>query len=82
MAQVIRELTWYEKDGDLLVGESILTGINLITLKQLFGLLPDDPMAYVYPVNESHIDYLQEFTSHKINLNKYDYFLDNYSSSD
>jgi hypothetical protein len=75
------EVTWYEKIGDKLLGQVILRNIDSLELKQVFSAPLDEPMIYVYPINEIQKDYLQkiidqESIDHKIDLKKYDYFLE------
>jgi hypothetical protein len=74
------QITWYEIEGDRLVGESILNGVDLSEMKILFNVLPNEEMVYVYPVSEAHIQYLQQFTKHKIDLKQYAYFVEGSSS--
>jgi hypothetical protein len=75
------QVSWYEKIGDQLLGELILKNIDLLELKQIFSVPLDEPMIYVYPISEIHQAYLQkkidqEKIDHKINLSKYDYFIE------
>jgi hypothetical protein len=75
------QVSWYEKIGDQLLGELILKNIDLLELKQIFSVPLDEPMIYVYPISEIHQTYLQkkidqEKIDYKINLNKYDYFIE------
>ena len=73
------ELTWFEKEGDALVGECSIKGISLSELQQLFKQLSNVPMVYCYPVLPCHVKYLQKFVQHKIDLDVYDYFIEGYS---
>jgi hypothetical protein len=78
------EITWFEKIGDNLLGEIIIGSIHEIELKKVFSFPLDEQMIYVYPIQRSHVDFLQKYideeaVDHKIDLEKYDYFLERVS---
>ncbi len=79
--RIIRQLTWYEKIGDNLVGECELKNISISELQKLFGQPNDDLMLYCYQVNIDAAKYLQKFVIHQINLDKYDYFVESYNNN-
>ena len=76
--QVERVLEWYEKDpGEALVGEEMISGIELDELRALFSPdETDDPlMLLVYEVEPPDVARLQQAVAHPINLDAYDYFV-------
>ena len=75
------ELTWYEKKGDKFIGETVLKEVDLDQLRNLLNIPPNEPIVYVYPVNEIHANFLQEVTDVKIDLDKYDYFIESSAES-
>ena len=80
-AQEIKyELTWFEKQSDAFIGKCLIDEISLSELQKLFRQPPEEVMVYCYPVLSSHVEYLQKFVKHQINLKLYDYFIEPYSS--
>ncbi|HLZ56015.1 MAG TPA: hypothetical protein VKR06_03625 [Ktedonosporobacter sp.] len=76
--EVVRELTWFDKESELLVGEAELLGLELTTLHHLFGQWPQDPLYSLdYPVGEPEIKELAKYLSSQtlIDLEHYDYFV-------
>jgi hypothetical protein len=77
------EITWYEKIGDKMLGTITLKNIDSLELKKVFSQPLDEPMIYMYSINENHANYLQnivdqENIDHKINLEDYEYFLESF----
>lgn len=72
-----RVLEWYEKDpGEALVGEETLRDLSLDDLRALFSPGDDDPyMVDVYEVEAAEVDRLQRAVSHRIDLDRFDYFV-------
>ncbi len=72
--------TWvlhaYQKDGDDLVEESPLAGIDLAVLQDLFGEPQDNPMYDAYPVRQAQAKRLQSYTGRTLDLQAYDYFVE------
>lgn len=67
-------LAWYEKDpGSNLIG-SVKIDIAMQELQKLYRL--DEEMIACYDVEPHHVSYLQQFTKHQIQLDKYDYFVE------
>ena len=67
-------LARFEKDpGDAHIGDAELN-ISEIELQKLYGL--DEPIIACYDVEPQHLNVLQEYTNHKIELDKYDYFVE------
>ena len=67
-------LARFEKDpGDEHIGDSELN-ISEAELQKLYGL--DEPIVACYDVEPQHLNLLQTKTNHKIDLDKYDYFVE------
>jgi hypothetical protein len=76
---VMRVLRWYEKEGDALIGEAELVGLELSPLQNLFGEWPEDPLYYAcYPVRASHLEELEKYLPSQllIDLERYEYFVE------
>lgn len=75
-----RVLEWYEKDpGDALVGDEVLDGYALETLRDLMSVPDNDPeMLDAYEVEPAEVDALQALVRHRIDLDAYDYFVSAY----
>jgi hypothetical protein len=59
---VMRVLRWYEKEGDALIGEAELVGLERSPLQNLFGEWSEDPLYYAcYPVRASHLEELEKY---------------------
>jgi hypothetical protein len=79
---VIHTLRWYQREpGDALIGEATLGEVSLLELQGLFRRPELDPMYDCYPVTPSVIATLQRFVSHRIDLTRYDYFVEANSAS-
>jgi hypothetical protein len=74
--RIVRNLTCFAKNHDELAGEWPLLGIELADLQRLFGVESDDPMYECYIVGPEHVAGLQPHVSEKIDLERYDYFVD------
>ncbi len=74
--QVERVLRWYEKQGDALVGEKVLSNIELSELQQLFDQPLDNLMYECYLVTDEQVNYLQERLNQTFDLQSYEYFVD------
>jgi len=69
----------YQKEGDALVDEWPLPGINAATLQDLFEQSQDNPMYDGYLVGEAQAGHLQAYVDHTIDLQAYDYFVECYA---
>ena len=76
MNTIIRRLRGYEKDGDKLIVEIELPPLEISYLQDLFGIPDDNPMFDAYDVYEKQKLELEKHITEKIDLNKYDYFLE------
>ena len=67
-------LARFEKDpGDAHIGDVDLN-ISEEELQKLFGL--DEPIIACYDVEPQHLHLLQTKTTHRIDLDQYDYFVE------
>ncbi len=71
-----RVLRMYEKDGEKVVGEYELQGVNVAVLRQLFGESADNPMYDCYPVAGSQAEYFENIIKERIDAQLYDYFVE------
>jgi hypothetical protein len=74
--RLVRSLRWYEKQGDVLVGQKILDSMSLSDLQDIFGEPKNDLMIENYQVAESEAKYFERKLNQPIDLNAYDYFLE------
>jgi hypothetical protein len=68
----------FEKEGDELVYDEPLIGIDTERLRQLFGIPTDDPMYDTYPVTDDAAGVLEGHVDRPILLDRYDYFIQQY----
>jgi hypothetical protein len=74
--RAIMLLRWYEKDPkDALVGDMVLE-VKLRDLRKWFDLADSDDMIECYPVNSTQARLLSGAAKVKIDLDKYDYFVE------
>lgn len=75
---VERWVRWFKRDGEEMVGETLLLDVSLSQLKQVFVLFPDDPlMYYCYPVETAEqIKLLSSWLDGYVNLEAYEYFVE------
>jgi hypothetical protein len=76
MGKILHKLTWYDKSTEELVGEVRLRGASPKALRKLFDLPPDDAMADCFAVEPRQMNELQRWADLRINLDKYDYFVE------
>jgi hypothetical protein len=70
------ELVWYEIFGDKYIDSILLKNMDLMELKKVFSIEYDEAIYYSYEVKECHLDFLQQFSEHKINLSNFAYFVE------
>ena len=75
-------LEWYERDpGEALVGDEVLAGVALDTLRELMSVPDNDPeMLDAYEVEPAEVEALQALVAHRIDLDAHDYFVAAYRS--
>ena len=81
---LVRYIEWYKKEGNTsIVGSEDITHIEVEFFKNDLHIVGDDndpDLLYaVYDVPEEHAQKLQPFVQHKIDLEKYDYFIGCYT---
>jgi hypothetical protein len=74
--RVHRTLSWYERNGDALVGEVDLRTIPLAQLRKWFGLGASNPMADSFAVGPKQAEQLRAALGRPINLDRYSYFVE------
>lgn len=77
-SQVERWLRWFEKDGEKFIGELELKNLDFSELKRVFNPSLDDPfMYYCYAINTlEKIQFIQGLINVKLDLLKYEYFVE------
>ncbi len=74
---VNRVLRWFEKEGDDLVGEKVITNISLEHLQKLFEIDSENPMYDCYLLESiEQINYLQNLLNSELDTKSYDYFIE------
>jgi hypothetical protein len=80
VAAIERVLAAYEREpGEEFVDEWPLERIGLPELQGLFGVSEHDPMYDCFPVTEKQLARLQQAVTHKIDLERFDYFVEAYT---
>lgn len=75
--KINRVLRWFEKEGDNLVGEKVISNINLEHLQKLFGIDSENPMYDCYSVESAEqINYLQNSLNLELDTRSYDYLVE------
>ena len=71
-----RFLSVYKKSADEPCGEIPLENMDLTAIRHVLNLSNDDPLVYVYAVNDKLRDVLLPYSNEPIDLNAFDYFLE------
>ena len=75
--KIERVLRWYEKEGDNLVGEKIISNVNLEHLQKLLRIDLENPMYDCYCIESpEQIDYLQNLLNFELEPKSFDYFVE------
>jgi hypothetical protein len=74
--KVNRLLRWYEKNGNALIGETVLRGFSLTELQHIMNELTDSPMFFSYQLTDKQIGCFQRKLKQTFDLNAYEYFLE------
>jgi hypothetical protein len=72
------ELCWYSVTTSKLVGVEPVEGLNARKVRSWFHLQPTDAPFGCFPVTASQRRKLVKLVKHKIDLNKYDYFIEDF----
>jgi hypothetical protein len=65
----------YEKGGDAFVAERDLARLDVETVRQLWQLPPDDPIAGMLPVTEREVSFLAQLVGRRLDLTRFAYFV-------
>jgi len=76
MEQIRYNLSWYEKNGDAFVNQVWLKGVRVDQLRRLFGASRQDPMYDSRAVGPEQAHVLEGLTGMKIDLGRYDFFVE------
>lgn len=75
--KMIYYLTWYEKDGDDQLGESLLKGVGEDDVREVFALEEDDPAGDCLEVERRHTDWLVNVAGDvAVQLDLFTYFVE------
>jgi hypothetical protein len=65
----------YEKEGDAFVAERELPHLDVATVRQLWQLAPDDPIAGMLPITEREVSFLAQLVGQRLDLTRFAYFV-------
>jgi len=74
--KVNRVLRWYEKDGNALIGETVLREFSLTELQNILNEPTDSPMFFSYQLTDEQVGYFQRKLRQAFDLSAYEYFLE------
>ena len=74
--KVNRLLRWYEKNGNALIGETVLRGFSLTELQHILNEPTGSPMFFSYQLTDKQIGCFQRKLKQTFDLNAYEYFLE------
>lgn len=70
---IVYYLTWFEKEGEGLLGEALLSGVTTEEVAAIFG----DPPHGCFVVSQEHLEWLGEKAKGvRIQLDMFDYFVE------
>jgi hypothetical protein len=72
---IVYSLCWYEKDGDALVGEAPLEGVDEAQVRQQFHLTVEEPPCDCFQVTEEQKPWLSQLGV-PILLDRFDYYIE------
>jgi hypothetical protein len=65
----------YDKDGDGFVAERELPQLDVATVRELWQLAPDDPIAGMLPITELEVSFLAQLVGRRLDLTRFAYFV-------
>jgi hypothetical protein len=75
--EMVFYLTWFEKDGNGLIGESLLPGVTDDNVRAAFGLEPDEYPGDCLEVSVDILPWLKpRAIGIKVELDQFDYFVE------
>ena len=72
-------LNWYEKTGNDLIGEETISDLTLDNILGLFDAPFWNKNFQCWAVDENHIATIQPHVKHKLDMEKYAYFIEAYT---
>jgi len=75
--QIVRHIRFFDKKTFEFIDEVEMTEIGSKYLRALFQLKINDPIVLSYPIGERQKKYMEKLSGIKINLAKFDYFMEN-----
>ncbi len=72
---VVRYVRWFEKKGEEFIGEEEIK-LNLDLLQKEFNVKKENPMYDCWKIEEKNIKLFKNILKHKIDINKFDYFVE------
>ena len=73
-------LNWYEKTGNNLIGEETIQDLTLDNILGLFDAPFWNKNFQCWAIDESHIEAIQPHVQHPLDMQKYSYFIEAYTS--
>lgn len=72
-------LASYERDGEGLVQECLIPEASVNEILKAFGVLPGESLGGMLCVDERHAAVLSRVCGMPLDLNRYDYFVEEYA---
>ena len=79
--EIYVRIFWYHKHGESLMGEEKLDFLSLYDLQDIFDVYIDNVTLNFWHVKTREARLLQRLISHRININKFIYFVEQKSIS-
>lgn len=77
-ADIVVALNWYEKEGKNLVGEEPVQNLSVTDTLALFDAPFWNKLYHCWALDNKQIERLQAYVRHRIDTDKYTYFLEMY----
>ena len=74
--RMARSVRYFDRENCEFVGQQELIPVNESYLRKLFGLEEGNPMLFSYPITSKQKQFIERFTGLKMDLKKYEYFLE------
>jgi hypothetical protein len=75
--KMIYYLTWFDKDSDDYMGETLMPGVGEDDVRKVFGLEPEEPPGDCLEVEREHVEWLgQVVKGVHVSLDVFDYFVE------
>ena len=73
-------LNWYKVNGKSLAGEEVLSGLHIKNLMAILGNPIWNQIYHCWQIEAKHIDEIQAYAKHTLDLEKYMYFIEAYNT--